>query len=105
VNYTDVQRFLGFTNFYQRFSQGFSDIAQLLFDLTKKGVAWAWIAASAAVFQALEDMVTAEPVLVLPNESRPYRLEVDSSDQATGAILSQQGTDGKWCPLPSTPRA
>jgi hypothetical protein len=53
----------------------------------------------AATFQALKDAVTAEPVLVLPDESRPYRLEADSSDPATGAILSQQDADGKWCPI------
>jgi hypothetical protein len=90
-----VQQFLGFTNFYW----GFSDVAWPLFDLTKKGVAWTWTAALAAVFQALKDAVTAEPVLVLLDKSRLYRLEADSSDQATGAVLSQQGTDGKWCPI------
>jgi hypothetical protein len=65
----------------------------------KKGVAWTWTAALAAAFQALKDAVTAEPILVLPDKSRLYQLEVDSSDWATGAILLQQGTDGKWCPV------
>jgi hypothetical protein len=62
-------------------------------------VAWTWTAASAAAFQALKDAVTAEPILVLLDESQPYRLEADSSDQATGAVLSQQGTDRKWHPV------
>jgi hypothetical protein len=39
-NKKDMQQFLGFTNFYQRFIQVFSDIAWLLFDLTKKGMVW-----------------------------------------------------------------
>jgi hypothetical protein len=43
--------------------------------------------------------VTAEPVLVLLDECWPYRLEVDSSSQVTGAVLSQQGTNRKWCPV------
>jgi hypothetical protein len=86
-------------NFYRRFIRAFSNIAWLLFDLTKKGVAWTWTAASATSFQALKDAVTVEPVLVLPDESRPYRLEADSSDRVTGAVLSQQGTDGKWCTI------
>ena len=34
-NKKEVQSFLGFTNFYQRFIEGFSHIAQPLFDLTK----------------------------------------------------------------------
>jgi hypothetical protein len=62
-------------------------------------VAWTWTAASAAIFQALKNTVTTEPMLVLPDESQLYRLEADSSDRATGAILSQQDTDGKWCPI------
>jgi hypothetical protein len=37
-NKKDMQQFLGFTNFCQRFIQAFSDIAQLPFNLTKKGV-------------------------------------------------------------------
>jgi hypothetical protein len=49
-NKKDVQQFLGFTNFYQRFIQAFLDVAWPLFDLTKKGVAWTWTAASAAAF-------------------------------------------------------
>jgi hypothetical protein len=39
-NKKDVQQFLGFTNFYRRFIQALSDVARLLFDLMKKGVAW-----------------------------------------------------------------
>jgi hypothetical protein len=88
-NKKDVQQFLGFTNFYQRFIRAFSNITRPLFDLTKKGVAWTWTAASAAVFQALKDAGTVEPVLVLPDKSQPYWLEVDSSDRVTGAVLSQ----------------
>jgi hypothetical protein len=92
-NKKDVQQFLSFTNFYRRFIRVFSDIAWPLFDLTKRGVAWTWTAASAAAFRALKDAVTVEPVLVLPDESRPYWLEADSSDWATRAVLSQQGTN------------
>jgi hypothetical protein len=98
-NKKDVQQFLRFMNFYQRFIWVFSDVTRPLFDLTKRGVAWTCTAASATAFQALKDTVTAEPVLVLPDKSRLYRLEADSSNRATGAILSQQGTDGRWCPI------
>jgi hypothetical protein len=98
-NKKDVQQFLGFANFYRRFIRAFSDVARSLFNLTKKGVTWTWTAASAAAFQALKDAVTAEPVLVLPDKYRPYRLEADSSDQATRAVLLQQGTNGKWRPI------
>jgi len=35
-----------------------------------------------------------------PQDSVPFWVEVDSSDFATGAVLSQQSmTDGKWHPV------
>ena len=99
TNRKDVQQFLGFTNFYRRFIGGFSDVARPLFDLTKKDVRWVWGDAEASAFQTLKDLVTSEPVLILPDPSRPYRLEADSSDFATGAVLSQLGSDEKWHPV------
>ena len=45
-------------------------------------------------------MVTTAPVLVSPQELDPFQIEADSSDFATGAVLSQQSTtDGKWHPV------
>jgi len=39
-------------------------------------------------------------VLMSPQDSEPFRVEADSSDFATGAVLSQQSTtDGKWHPV------
>ena len=41
-NQKEVQSFLGFTNFYCQFVEGFSHHAHPLFDLTKKGEFWHW---------------------------------------------------------------
>jgi len=44
--------------------------------------------------------VTTAPVLMSPQDSKPFWVEVDSSDFATGAVLSQQSmTNGKWHPV------
>jgi len=44
--------------------------------------------------------VTTAPVLMSPQNSEPFRVEADSLDFATGAVLSQQSTtDGKWHPV------
>jgi hypothetical protein len=95
----DVQQFLGFTNFYRQFIKAFSDAIWLLFDLTRKRAPWVWTELEVTAFQAIKDAVTWELVLVLPDESKPYWLEVDSSDYATDAVLSQQGDNGKWHPV------
>ena len=41
-NKKEVQSFVGFVNFYQRFIKDFSHHAHALFDLTKKDVGWKW---------------------------------------------------------------
>jgi len=51
-------------------------------------------------FEDLKTAVTTAPVLVFPQESDPFWIEADSSDFATGTVLSQQSTtDGKWHPV------
>jgi ribonuclease HI len=44
-------------------------------------------------------MFTTAPILQIPNDHAPYRLETDSSDFATGAVLEQLGQDNKWRPV------
>jgi len=92
--------FLGFVNFYQRFIQDFSTKAQPLFDLTRSKQVWTWSGREQAAFEDLKTAVTTAPVLMSPLDSEPFWIEVDSSDFATGAVLSQQSaTDGKWHPI------
>jgi hypothetical protein len=49
-NKKEVQSFLGFTNFYQRFVQEFSYHVQPLFNLTSKNAPWTWGAAQQTAF-------------------------------------------------------
>jgi len=41
-------------------------------------------------FECLKMAVTTAPVLISPQDSEPFRIEADSSDFASRAILSQQ---------------
>jgi hypothetical protein len=99
-NRKEVQSFLGFVNFYRRFIQDFSHHARPLFDLTKNDVKWHWDAEEQSAFDALKKHVISAPILTSPDNSSPFRIEADSSDFATGAVLSQQTPkDGKWHPV------
>lgn len=95
----DVQSFVGFANFYRRFIQDFADIARPLHDLTRKDTAWTWSDKEQDAFETLKKKITSSPVLIFPDDLKPYKLEADSSDFATGAVLSQEGPDGKWHPV------
>ena len=89
-NWTDMQAFIGFINFYHRFIRDFSTIARSLFDLTHSDQAWNWDAKEQEAFECLKMTVTTAPVLVSPQDSEPFRIKVDSSDFTSGAVLSQQ---------------
>jgi hypothetical protein len=48
----------------------------------------------------LKELVTSAPVLVLPDDDLPFRLEADGSGIATGVVLSQQSVDDNaWHPV------
>jgi hypothetical protein len=64
--------------------------------LTRKSTVWRWSARQQKAFDALKKKVTSFPILVFPDNYKPYKLEANSSNYATGAVLSQEGSDGKW---------
>ena len=69
TNRKEVQSFLGFTNFYQRFIEGFSHIACPLFDLTKADSVFCWSSEEQAAFNNLRDRIVSAPILTLPDNS------------------------------------
>lgn len=95
----EVQSFLGFCNFYRRFIKDFSRIAQPLHALQKKDAEWKWGEEEKNAFVLLQSSITSSPVLIHPSPDKPFKLETDSSDYASGAVLSQAGEDGKWHPV------
>jgi len=51
-------------------------------------------------FKDLKMAVITASVLMSPQDLEPFRVEADSSDFVTGAVLSQQSTtDRKWHPM------
>ena len=100
MNKKEVQSFLGFINFYRRFIEGFLHIARPLFDLTKADSIFKWSDKEKLAFDTIRNQITLAPILTLPDNSRQYRVEADSSDFATGAVLSQHNPeDDKWHPV------
>jgi hypothetical protein len=96
----EVQSFLGFANFYRRFIEGFSHHAKPLFELTKKDRKWTWGEEEQQAFDELKSRITSSPILRFADDSKAFCIEADSSDFATGAVLSQQSSDDlKWHPI------
>lgn len=94
-----VRGFLGFGNFYRRFIDHYSDIVQLLVDLTKKDKVFKWTEDCQAVFEELKKRFTSASVLIMPDTTKPFVLECDASLMATAAVLRQQDINGDWHPV------
>ena len=89
-----VRLFLGFGNFYWKFISHYSNIAKPLNDLTKKDKKFEWTNECQESFNILKQCFTKEPILLMPDHSKPFQIESDASKVATGAVLTQTNLNG-----------
>ncbi|KAK3549656.1 hypothetical protein QTP86_005410 [Hemibagrus guttatus] len=96
----ELQRFLGFANFYRRFIRNYSSVAGPLTSLLRgKPKRLAWTDQARAAFQQLKESFTSAPILRHPDPDLPFVVEVDASSSGLGAVLSQRhGEPGKLHP-------
>jgi hypothetical protein len=90
-NTMDVWPILGFTGYYWYFIQGYSQVTWPLLDLTKKTTLWHWGPDQEKAFITLKQLMCSAPVLIQPNFSKKFYLQMDASGYGMGAILSQEG--------------
>jgi RNase H-like domain found in reverse transcriptase len=84
-----TQSFLGFGNFYRKFISHYSKLARPLNDLTKKDKKFEWTTECQKAFDIMKKRFMEEPVLLMPNQSKPFQIESDASKVATGVVLTQ----------------
>jgi RNase H-like domain found in reverse transcriptase len=90
----EVWSFQKFGNFYCCFIKGFFDLAHSLNDLLEKDKKFVWSEECQEAFDLLKKWFTDELVLMMPNHSKPFQIQVDSLLFATGGILSQTNANG-----------
>jgi len=93
-----LRSFLGLAGYYRRFVLSYATVAAPLTDLPKKGSPNKLECGQAqhlAVLQ-LKAMLSSEPVLRLPDLTKPYILRTDASDVGLGAVLLPQHEDGVY---------
>ena len=93
----DIESFLGFANFYQRFIHNFSHTARPLNELKGKKE-WKWEKEHQEAFKELKEKITSQLVLSLPRRKRKFRVETDALGHTIGGVLFQE-QDGKWRPI------
>ncbi len=87
---TNVRSFLGLIGYYRKYIRGYSRMASLLFELTKKDVAFVWNQDCQRAFDSLKKALVEAPILVRPDFEEPFCLDVDWSTKGVGAVLSQR---------------
>ncbi|KAL0350189.1 UNVERIFIED_CONTAM: Gag-Pol polyprotein [Sesamum radiatum] len=60
-------------------------------DLLKKTETWDWTPQCQVAFDNLKRAMVTDPVLALPDMSKPFTVETDASDFALGGVLMQDG--------------
>ena len=89
MNVKDVQSFLSFVNFYQRFIYDYSKLASSLTHLIKKDILFEWITECQSAFDALKKAFTSDIILRHYNLNLKIVVKTNASDYVSEGILSQ----------------
>jgi len=67
--------------------------------LTRKDEKWRWEEAQQKAFDELKWVFTTKSVLAALDLDKEFRVEADTSNYATGGVLSMKYSDDKWRPV------
>jgi hypothetical protein len=79
-----IRSFLGPAGYYRRFIQDFSRITKPMTELLKKGVKFVWSETCEKAFHMLRQHLTSAPVLVQPDNFKPFEIFCDASGTGLG---------------------
>ena len=85
----EIRSFLGFTGYYRRFIEDFSQLAAPMTKLTRKEVKFEWNDSCERAFQELKRRLTSAPILVVQERGQEYSVYRDASKDELGCVLMQ----------------
>jgi RNase H-like domain found in reverse transcriptase/Reverse transcriptase (RNA-dependent DNA polymerase) len=89
-----VRGFIGFANFYRQFIKKFSKLILPLNNLLRNDTKFNWNDQCQGAFEALKGRFLQEPMLMMPDHSKPFQIESDTSKYASGVVLTQTDING-----------
>ena len=93
-NSKETKSFLGLCSYYRRFVHGFAKLARPLHKVSEKHTKFQWTQECQQSFDKLKAALVSSPILGYPIPGINFILDTDASDEATGAVLSQE-QDGR----------
>ncbi len=88
-NLTQMQFFINFCNFYQRFIKNFSKIVRSMIQLTQKKIIFEWNEVCQIIFNHMKRRMIETFILRHFDQTRETILEIDSFDYVNDEVLSQ----------------
>jgi hypothetical protein len=88
-NIKEIQKVLGILGYQHPFISNFTHFTRPLTSLLKKDAVFKWTPKCYTSLDTLINIVTLSPILVAPDQDCQFKLEVDASQFAIGAILWQ----------------
>ena len=86
-----VRSFLGLTNCFRKFIQGYVERCKPLTNLTCKHTPFDWTSECQTSFDGLKQDLTSAPVLSAPDFTKAFEVVADASEWSIGAVLLQDG--------------
>lgn len=93
-----LRSFLGLSNYFRKFIQGYSSLVRPLTDMLRKGgnVSRDWTAEAQQAFEGVKYSLTNAPVLTIPDlqaaqDGTPFEVVTDASKYGVGGVLLQGG--------------
>lgn len=88
-NKDEAKRFVAFANYYRRFIENFSGLTRCITKLTGKRVDFVWTKQCQVAFDTVKQKLMSPQILAYPDFSKPFKITVDASHLAVGAVLTQ----------------
>lgn len=89
-NIKDIRSLCGMLSWYRKFIDDFASIVAPISDLLKHNVkTFKWTDEAENAFNKLKILLTSNPILFMPDFSKPFIIESDASNDGVGAVLLQ----------------
>ena len=98
-NLHELRSTLGAFGYNRPFVKGYAGVIRPLTHLLKKDTPFIWTPECTKAIQTLKELIKGDPVLMRPDHDQPFTLEVDASQYALGAVLSQWNDAGRLQPV------
>ena len=88
-NVSELRSFLGLTNYYRSFCEGYAQVAAPLTEMLRRNEPIEWTERRLRAFNELKDFLVKPPTLAIIQDDVDLVLDVDASLTSCGAVLQQ----------------